>query len=166
MAACICVVDLTAIRHTGKFIGEDWLYVIGLNGRRGTIRGNGKDRVYAAGKRPRWTLVTSTCGDALTLDITIRAVEQDLVFDDENPEVTRLHTKVVQCPGPDATEPSKLLRQMIQVPVTEDYGVFKGKTNQVTFEFDILAHYHAEIDAEPDDVDVADSEDPTEDPSD
>ena len=150
MAACICVVDLKAIRHTGKFIGEDWLYVIGLNGRRGTIRGHGKARIYPAGKRPRWTLVTPTCGDRLSLDITIRAVEQDLVFDDENPEVTRLHTKVVQCPGPDSTEPGKLINQVIQVPVTEDYGLFKGKTNQVAFEFNIEAHYHADIDSEAD----------------
>lgn len=148
MAACICVVDLKAIRHTGKFIGEDWLYVIGLNGRRGTIRGNGKDRVYAAGQRPRWTLVTPTSGDRLTLDITIHAVEQDLVFDDENPEVTRLHTKVVQCPGPDSTGPGKLLNQIIKVPVTEDYGLFKGKTNEVAFKFDILAYYHPDIDSE------------------
>ena len=161
MAACICVVDLKAIRHTGEFIGEDWLYVIGLNGRRGTIRGNGKDRIYAAGKRPRWTLVTPTCGDRLTLDITIWAVEQDLVFDDDNPEVTRLHTKVVQSPGPDATEPGKLLNQILQVPVTEDYGLFKGKTNQVAFEFDILAHYHADIDSDAGDARAGDGEEPT-----
>ncbi len=157
MAACICVVDLKAIRHTGKFIGEDWLYVIGLNGRRGTIRGNGKDRTYAPGKRPRWTLVTPTCGQRLTLDITIHAVEQDLVFDDQNPEVTRLHTKVVQCPGPDATEPGRLLKQILKVPVTEDYGLFKGKTNQVAFEFDIVTHYHAGIDSEPDSGAAADA---------
>jgi len=75
-------------------------------------------------------------------------VEQDLVFDDDNPEVTRLHTKVVQCPGPDSAEPGKLLKQIIQVPVTEDYGLFKGKTNTVSFAFDILAYYHADIDAE------------------
>ncbi|MCH7563839.1 MAG: hypothetical protein IH968_08445 [Gemmatimonadetes bacterium] len=150
MGACICVVDLKAIRHAGKFIGEDWLYVIGLNGRRGTIRGNGKDRIYAAGQRPRWTLVTPTTGKPLTLDITIHTVEQDLLFDDENPAVTRLHTKVVQCPGPDSAKPGKLLNQIIQVPVTEDYGLFKGKTNTVSFAFDILAYYHADIDAEAD----------------
>jgi len=156
MAASICVVDLKAIRHTGEFIGEDWLYVFGVNGRRGTIRGNGKDRVYEEDKRPRWTLVTPSC-DRLNLDITIRAVEQDLVVDDENPKVTRLHTKVVLCPGPDATEPGKLLNQTIQVPVTEDYGLFKGKTNQVAFDFDVMAYYHADIDSE--DVPVEDSAD-------
>ena len=154
MAACICVMDLKAIRHTGKFIGEDWLYVIGLNGRRGTIRGNGKNRIYEAGKRPRWSVVTPSCGSRLSLDITIWAVEQDLAFDDENPEVTRLHTKVMQCPGPEATQPGKLLNQIIQVPVTEDYGLFKGKTNQVAFEFDILAHCHAGIDSEADEAGV------------
>ena len=52
MGACICVVDLKAIRHAGEFIGEDRLYVIGLNGRRGTIRGNGKDQKYDAWKAP------------------------------------------------------------------------------------------------------------------
>ena len=146
MAACICVVDLKAIRHTGKFIGEDWLYVVGVNGRRGTLRGNGKDRIYQTEERPRWALVTPTCGGRLSLDITIRTVEEDLVFNDENPQLTRLHTKVIQCPGPDATEPGKLLDQIIQVPVTEDYGLFKGKTNHVAFEFDIVAHYHAGVD--------------------
>ena len=39
---------------------------------------------------------------------------------------------------------------IIQVPVTEDYGLFKGKTNQVAFEFDIGAHYHADIDSDAD----------------
>ncbi len=41
----------------------------------------------------------------------------------------------------------KLLKQIIQVLVTEDYGLFKGKTNTVSFAFDILAYYHADIDA-------------------
>lgn len=147
MAACVCVVDLKAIHHTGKFIGDDWLYVLGVNGRRGTLRGNGKNKVYPPGERPRWALVTPTCGDRLRLDITIRAVEEDLVFNDENPELTRLHTKVIVCPGPDASEPGKLIDQVIQVPVTEDYGLFKGKTNKVAFTLDIVAHHHADIDA-------------------
>ncbi len=137
MTACVCTVDLRAIQHLGEFIGNDWSYTIVVNGRERTLSGTGANQEFRPGAPhgvPRWTLTGHECGETVAVRIQVRAMEVDLLFDDEGGDELVIRSL---CP-PEGKGALRLPDQRVRARVTEDLGWFRGGyTNVVTFSFDI-----------------------------
>ena len=134
MGTCVCKVALKAIRHSGAFIGDDWVYKISVNEEPHSINGNGDNMQFHPARE--WKVAGGSCGIPMQLVIAVRAIEEDLMFDDEGTDRARIR---ISCPGEDASEPLIQMEKTLTAHVTEDRGVSTGGTNQVAFDFEIEA---------------------------
>ena len=133
MGTCVCKVNLNAIRHSGEFIGDDWVYKISVNEQQHTINGNGDTMQFHPAQE--WIVQGGSCGIPMQLVIAVRAIEEDLMFDDEGTDRVRLN---VSCPGEESGQKEELSKTLV-AHVTEDRGVSQGGTNRVAFDFEVEA---------------------------
>ena len=131
MAECVCMVDLKTIRHAGNYLGDDWTYTVMVNGEAREIEGNGGDQDFDPPMR--WTVTGGDCGANKTVTIAVKALEDDLFFDDEGSAIKHI---TVACP-PAGAEPARLSNEAVRARVVEAIGWFSGGTNFVDFVFDV-----------------------------
>ncbi len=131
MAECLCNADLKIIRHAGTYLGDDWTYTITVNGDSRVIAGNGKDQEFDPPMR--WKVKGGECGANMTVTIAVKALEDDLFFDDEGSQIKHI---TVSCP-PAGFEPAKLTNEAVRARVVESIGWFSGGIAFVDFVFDV-----------------------------
>ncbi|MGQ0739408.1 MAG: hypothetical protein ACT4OJ_10135 [Bacteroidota bacterium] len=132
--ACTIIVTLTEIQHAGSDIGDDWNYTATVNGDTRRIDGSGYgkpgDRITI---NETWRFINFECGSVVNVQISLKAEEEDLLFDDRG---AKAKTIVVTCPDP---QPPPLTGYFsftddIVVVVKERPSFLLGQSN-VTFKF-------------------------------
>lgn len=137
MAACRCTVYLKAIRHVGANLGDDWTFTIKINEEEKVLTGDGQNQDFGGDgddAPPKWVLDCGGFGEEIALRFFIRAVEEDLIFDDMGSNQRSLH---YTCPA-EGEEPVVHADQVVRVTVQENRGLFEGGTNRIDFHFEVV----------------------------
>lgn len=142
VSGCACHVVLKEVVHAGAEIGDDWIFDVDVEGVRRTLdmRGmrHGQDRVRFA-RPPTWTAYGPRCGVVMSVGITVKATEKDLIFDDQGESGG---TFLVACPGRGGS-PLVYPDQEIAVRV-EERPLGDAMIHRVTFVFDLTTVCEAE----------------------
>ena len=136
---CTCTVKLTEIVHTGADIGDDWSYSVSIEGTTVAMEGigSGEPRERIPFDPPyAWIIEVADC-DIVSLDVQVKAKEQDLFFSDKGEKV---RTLTVTCPEP-GEGPNRFENQQVVARVTEQPFLNK-LVHWVTFVFDLETVCH------------------------
>ena len=134
MATCTCVIYLISISHTGDNIGDDWSYIVTVNGQSLPINNRGAGFPgNLIQLNHRWIFSDKKCGAIVTVPVSIRAEEEDLFFDDVG---SRSVDFSFNCPPPGGG-PLFIGNLPLRIIVQERPRFLRG-VSTVTFTFDIL----------------------------